>query len=219
MKKQLVFILFLLSSTNLFSTDLFIGGYAGINLGWFSGNDWDKKIEYYKDNYKNASNIFEGGFQAAVFLETAFSESFAIQPEIQFLVSSGGYEASDSGYYSEYTESVKSLFLPLLFKYKMTAGKGKLSLFAGPALAVVLFNVVGEDNNTVNGVNLNYIGKYAPESRLGHGFAFGTGYERPFGKGKIITDIRYSKLFVSYFNNENTISNSVNINIGYGWDF
>ena len=219
-KKYLILVVFFaLLPLSIFALNFAAGGFCAINAGWFSGRDWNDLIDYYEENYQNASNEVEIAFTAAAFIEIALSDNFAFQPEIQFSMTKGGYKITDNGDVFRYTETINSLFIPLLCKYRIGAAKGMFVFFAGPAVIVIIGSIVGEDDYDANGSSDKYSYKYEPYTRTGFGFTSGIGYELPLGPGFLLTELRYSKSFMRYFNNEDTVLNSFGPVIGYKINF
>ena len=219
MKKTLFFalLLMMLFSVNIFA-DVTFGAFAGINTGWYSGNDWDDFVDYYESVYGNASGKARFGFTLAAFLDLGINENFSIQPELQFTTFKGGLEVTDSvGDTIETYETNNSLVIPVLAKIKFNTGKGKFSLFGGPELIMVIGDVQTKTRVTISGSSGTSKSDYELDNTTGMGFTIGAGYELPLGSSKFITDFRYSRSLFDTLDNDDTRFNSIGLNIGYGF--
>ncbi len=231
MKKSLFFFIFLLLAINVFSADLIFGAIGGVNLGWFSGDDWNDYVDYL-----GAESKAKMGYNIGLFLDILINNNLSIQPEILY-TSFGGKLASEDQYlvdYDIYVDeelifTVNSITLPILVKYKIDAGdyfeagSGKIALFAGP-----VFYLITKDINVK--YKLSSTGYY-PYTEKGNieadnktvlGMTLGIGYNIPLmtgaykRKGEIIIDLRYYRFLTGLFEDDDQRSNYVGVNIGYG---
>lgn len=220
MKKSFIVLMILIASGSVSAVEFTPGVSAGLNLGWFSGDDWDDMVDYF-----DASNDSKIGYSLGLFLDMAFTESFSIQPELNFTVSGGGvsadnlYDADYGVYYDEeLTETAKILNIPLLFKFKIPAGRNKISLFAGPLFGLLLGDIKVTDKVTVEGYGSDSADvDIEADNNFVFGFTLGGGLEFPMGNGKMFTDLRYSHTLTSFFDDDDTKANSIGINLGYGF--
>ncbi|MDX9802388.1 MAG: porin family protein [Spirochaetia bacterium] len=219
-KKCFVMLLLLFIAGSVFAVEFTPGISAGLNMGWFSGDDWDDMVDYF-----DASNDSKMGYSFGFFLDMAFSESFSIQPELNVTGSGGGisadnlYDADYDVYYDEkVTQTAKILNMPVLFKFKVPAGSGKLSLFAGPLFGLLLGDIKLTDQVTVKGYGSDSADiDVEADNNLVFGFTLGAGFEFPMGSGKLFTDLRYSRALTSFFDDDDTKANNIGINLGYGF--
>jgi len=218
-KKCLFIILVILAAGSLSAADLTLGVYAGINLGWFSGDDWEDIIDAAEAYYGEASSESRLCFSIAGFLDIALSESFSLQPELQFTSGKGGAKITDSvGDTVELTETINTLVIPVLGKYKIPAGKGKINIFGGPALIMILGDIEYKEEYNIDGDTSTDTSTEEPDNKAGFGFTIGAGYEVPMGNGKFITDLCFSKSLTDFFDNDDTRLNTLGLNIGYGFN-
>ena len=221
MKKLLLVLIFIFLLSPAFSLDFAAGGYGGVSMSWFSGKDWNNMLDYYNENYDKTDNLSYFVYSFGLFTEIKVFEKLAVQPEIQFSVLKGGYSLEDNeGSNFEYEETINTLTIPFLIKYKIPAGNADFFILCGPSLIIVLGNVKTEDNFSLsNGDSDEYSSEYIPETKIGTGFSAGLSYKHLLGNGFIMTDLRYTFSSAVLFNSETTLINNIGINIGYGYDF
>ena len=74
MKKSILIIFIVFITVNSYSIDFTLGALGGVNLGWFSGNDWDDSL-----NYLGAENSTKIGYNVGLFIEAKVRNNFSIQ--------------------------------------------------------------------------------------------------------------------------------------------
>jgi len=223
-KYLIIWLLFGLFSGQIFASDLTLGFLGGINIGWGSGDDYDDMIDYYEYLFGKASSESRMGFSLGLFLDIPVSESFSIQPELQYAVAKNGASVTDyndyiaEGLKVETTETVNILYIPVLAKYKIPVGKGKINLFGGPMVFVILGDVKYKEEYDYNGETDSYTDENETDNNLGIGFSIGVGYEVPMGNGKLVTDLRFSKTLTEIMDDYDGKLNIFGINLGYGFN-
>jgi len=156
------------------------------------------------------NNSVKYGAIGGVFGRYTLTDIFAVQPEVLFAMKGAKYE----------TEGVKSqqeinyIEIPVLVRATMqNEGKLKPSLFAGPAIGILLSNKItnGEEIDIKDASNGSDIG-----------LVFGAGAEYMLEKGCVLLDARYELGLTSTMKSaeDKEVKNSViSIMIGYGMRF
>jgi hypothetical protein len=131
---------------------------------------------------------FRAGFSYGIFMTYGFSRTFAVQPELLFVMKGSKYvNGRGSDAYRE-TMSLEYVELPILVKYYLPLSRAfKVHVFAGPAPAL----------NIRARVNSKFAGESQEETLdnvmgVDVGLAAGAGIEIPFGSGQITFDARYT---------------------------
>ncbi|NBB91141.1 MAG: outer membrane beta-barrel protein [Spirochaetes bacterium] len=185
------------------------GGKAGLNFGWFSGDDWSDLIDAQKD----ASNGVGVGFTLGGFIELGFSERFAAQPEILFFSQKGKLRYEDeNGDDATLVNRINTIQIPLLAKALFPIDEGTLYGILGPSI----FLAVGDVKATVDVDGDKNSSTDAPDNRLLFGLALGAGYEYPVDPGVLIGELRYTRVLSRYENNADVFGNSLSLLVGYG---
>ena len=179
------------------------GGKGGLNLGWFSGDDWDP------DDNSIGLGLTLGGF-----VELGFSEQFAAQPEILFFTQKGKAKFEDplSGDDATAVTRINTIQIPLLAKALFPVDEGTLYGVLGPSI----FLAVGDVKTTVEIDGDKDSSTNAPDNRLLFGLALGAGYEHPIDPGVLIGELRYTRVLSRFENNADVFGNSVSLLVGYG---
>ena len=219
-KLSILFLFIFIISSSTFAVDLIVGATAGFNGSWYSSGDWDDYIDDYYD-----ANKMKPGMSFSLFFDIGFSPSFSLQPEL-WLVNNGAKATTSNIYNSTYdvyyddelTESAMHLTVPLLFKYKIQAGSGKINLFAGPLVSLLLGEIKEKYKISVDGGGSNSDKvDIEADNKFHYGYAAGIGYEFPLGKGLFITDLRYSQILSSYYDDFDLKVNNFTASLGYGF--
>jgi len=158
---------------------------------------------------KEESNIT---FTGALFFAWRITDRFGIQPEIDIMVNNGIKATFADG--GQVTASYHSLDIPLLLFFNIIHSPVRVSVFAGPYLAVP----IGKMNMEVSGLS----GGTSADT-VGVNFGVTGGFSAGFraGPGNIIGDVRYMNDFdevnVNYRGNamKGFLRRSVNVSIGY----
>jgi hypothetical protein len=128
------------------------------------------------------------GFGAGAFLTFGLGSSFAVQPEVLFVMKGSKYSnGSGADAYRE-TLGLDYIEVPILIKFFLPlAGSFRFHLFAGPSLAFKLrarvkatFGGETEVETLDNVKNTDF------------GLAAGVGLEHPLGRGRLTLDVRYT---------------------------
>ena len=137
------------------------------------------------DVYEQRSRM---GFGAGAFLTFGLGSSFAVQPEVLFVMKGSKYSnGSGADVYRE-TLSLDYIEVPVLIKFFLpVAGSFRLHLFAGPSLA---FKVRARVKATFGGETEVETLDNVKNTDLG--LAAGVGLEHPLGRGRITLDLRYT---------------------------
>ncbi len=219
-----IILIVMLCSGQIFAADLTLGVFGGINMGWGSGNDYDDMIDALEYGFGKASSEARMGFSLGLFLDIPISETFSIQPELQYTVAKVGYNFTDlndlvlEDLEVEATETYNTLLVPILAKYKILAGKGKINIFGGPMIVLLLGDVKYKEEYDYYGDTDSFTDEFEPDKSLGLGFSVGIGYEVPMGNGKLVTDLRFSKTLTEFYDNYESGLNTFGFNIGYGFN-
>lgn len=177
------------------------GGKAGLNFGWFSGDDWDP------DDNGIGVGLTLGGF-----VELGFSEQFAAQPEILFFSQKGKEKGEIGNEDLTSVTRINTIQIPLLAKALFPLEEGTLYGVLGPSI----FLAVGDVKTTVEIDGDKDSGTGTPDNRLLFGFALGAGYEYPIDPGVLIGELRYTRVLSRFENNYDAFGNSLSLLVGYG---
>jgi hypothetical protein len=138
-----------------------------------------------RDVYEQRSRI---GFGAGAFLTFGLGSSFAVQPEVLFVMKGSKYSnGSGADAYRE-TLGLDYIEVPVLIKFFLpVAGPFRLHLFAGPSLA---FKLRARVEATFGGETEVETLDNVKNTDLG--LAAGVGLEHPLGRGRLTLDLRYT---------------------------
>jgi len=202
MKKiGLIMMCMLLATTvSVFAMDITVGGAAGVNM--------------------NHADVSEGrqmgssiGFEAGVFANIAIADIsadayFSIQPELNFLLLRYGYEFGAKPIaFTSISSRAMVVEIPVLAKANFLAGPGKISVFAGPALQLVLAQKT-EFEIEIFGINRKTENTDV-DDRVGFAVVAGVDYTLPMG---LILDARYRRGFTGAVEKANIFA----FRVGYG---
>jgi hypothetical protein len=186
------------------------GPKAGLNFGWASGDDRSDSLDSVDGSNRVGVGLAIGGF-----LEVGILDQFAVQPELLFFQekSKASYEAGPDDVTT--TDTANTLQLPILAKGLFPVGDGTLYGVLGPTLSFVLGDVTSKvevdgDEDEVD---------TEPDNSALFGFALGLGYEQMVGPGMLSGELRYSREFTAYFDDNDSFSNTISILVGYGFAF
>ena len=181
----------------LWAENLMFGVEGGLSLANLKGGDvYNNSIKY--------------GATGGVFGRYTLTEIFTVQPEVLFAMKGAKYEAE--GIKSQ--QEINYIEIPVLVRATMpNEGKLKPSLFAGPAIGILLSNKItnGEEIDIKNASNGSDFG-----------LVFGAGVEYMLEKGCVLLDARYELGLTSTLKEaeDKEVKNSViSIMIGYGMQF
>jgi hypothetical protein len=188
-------------STTVFAQDVVTGLTGkgikvGLNLANVSGDDAPDDIS------------MRLGLAAGGFITYAFSDMFAIQPEL--LYSMKGYKFDVPGGESE-TAKIDYLEIPILFKVLLVGGGNfKPNFYAGPAVGFLLSAKAGDFDmkDNMKSTDFGLIGGAGADLLMGT------------GPGKITFDVRYNVGLTSTDDSgaDAKISNStISFLVGYGF--
>ncbi|MCL2294601.1 MAG: PorT family protein [Spirochaetes bacterium] len=223
MKKILVIMMCLLLPTGVFAMDIRVGGAIGLSHSWPGGSDWSN-IKKEQD----LSSKLGLGFEIGAFVNIPINEHFSIQPELNILFLRMKHDtmfAEDDPFLGwlniELEETIKvTIFeIPVLAKVNLAAGPGSFSVFAGPALQIILGDVEFEQKASYSFLGIRFSDtfsiKSSPDSRVLFAGIFGAGYAMPMGPGNLSFDLRYRRTFTDMFDNFNLKINNISIRAGY----
>ena len=213
MKRALILAVVLLVATAFTTSaqDISVqaGGKAGLNFGWFSGDDWSDLV----DAQKGGSNGVGVGFTLGGFLELGFSEQFAAQPEILFFSQKGKVKYEDQNSDDAVTVArISSIQIPMLAKALFPIDEGTVYGMLGPSI----FLAIGDTKYTTRVDGDRSTETDAPDNRLLFGLALGAGYEYPIDPGVLIGELRYTRILSRFENNSDVFGNSLSLLVGYG---
>jgi hypothetical protein len=177
------------------------GGKAGLNFGWFSGDDWNP------DDNGIGVGLTLGGF-----MELGFTEQFAAQPEILFFSQKGKAKGETAGSDVTSVTRISTIQVPLLAKGLFPIDEGTLYGVLGPSV----FLAVGDVKTTTEVDGDKSSGTDAPDNRLLFGLALGAGFEYPIDPGMLIGELRYTRILSRFENNVDVFGNSLSLLVGYG---
>jgi len=131
---------------------------------------------------------FRAGFSYGIFMTYGFGRTFAVQPELLFVMKGSKYvNGVGSDAYRE-TMSLEYVELPILAKVYLPLSRNfRILVFAGPAPAL----------NIRARVDARFAGESQQETLdnvmgVDVGLAVGAGIEVPVGRGRITFDARYT---------------------------
>jgi len=137
------------------------------------------------DVYEQRSRM---GFGAGAFLTFGLGSSFAVQPEVLFVMKGSKYSnGSGADAYRE-TLGLDYIEVPVLIEYSLPlAGSFRFHLFAGPSLA---FKLRARVKATFGGeTEVESLDNVKSQDL---GLVAGAGLEHPLGRGRLGLDIRYT---------------------------
>jgi hypothetical protein len=183
------------------------GAKGGLNLGWFSGDDWDDFLDA-----RDGDNGVGVGLTFGGFVELGFSEQFAAQPEVLFFSQKGKVNSEDGGDDVTTVVRINTLQVPMLAKVLFPIDQGTLYGVLGPSL----FLTVGDTKFTTTRDGDRSSNEDTPDNRLLFGLAIGAGYGYPVGAGELIGELRYTRVLSRYEEDFDTFGNTVSLLVGYG---
>ena len=215
MKKIVILLICLLAASSLFAADITLGGALGFSNSWLSGSDWDNMLKDY-----DASNEFRLGFEIGGFVDIAINKMFSIQPELNFFYmragAGGSYDNSGIKIDDDLTLAIKILEIPVLAKFNFPAGKGKFSVFLGPAVQFVLGDAKLTAEESAFGYSASVDIPVEVDNSVIFAGVFGAGYAIPMGPGSLAFDLRYRRQFTGFDDDVNFRGNTIGIRVGYG---
>jgi opacity protein-like surface antigen len=184
------------------------GAKGGLNLGWFSGDDWDDFLDA-----RDGDNGVGVGLTLGGFVELEFTERFGAQPEILFFQQKGkaSYEDVAGDDVTQVTR-INTLQIPMLAKATFAIEEGAIYGIVGPSV----FLTLGDAKTTVEVDGSKESSEDTPDNRLLFGLAIGAGYEYPVGAGELIGELRYTRVLSRYEEDLDTFGNTVSLLVGYG---
>lgn len=186
MKKLVVILGVLLLATAVLAQDegkgLSAKGFkVGLNLANVSGSDVDALLEAVTDETGlNADKKMLMGFAFGGFLTFNLSPTIALQPEV--LYSMKGFKVTVEGVDVDMT--LNYLEIPVLLKARFGNSTTRPSLFAGPALGILLSSKAEASGFSVDTDDL--------WKTTDFGIVFGGGVDFPAGQGTMMFDARYT---------------------------
>lgn len=207
--QKLIFgLVVLLLTPPLSQADVAVGLKGGVGLTSAYADDWDDLIV----GLDNGVGIRAS---AGLFLHLGFLQFLALQPELLYTVYTHRAEAG----VDSYTESYKYLEIPVLVKLLLSAGPGKIALFAGPNLQVLL----GDGRAVLEIMDIEVLDVDISSDLLNsflYGLAFGASYDVPVGMSAFLTiDGRYVQMLKDAWKDFEQRSRGIFISIGVGFRF
>ena len=194
-----------------------VGVKAALNVGWFSGSDWDDALDFIAldPDISNVSNDSRVGVLGGLFAEIAVGTNLSVQPELLIGTIGGAYSYRAFGINFEGTVKATALKIPLLLKPKSPVGpNGSLYALIGPTPAFLLGDIEYQESGGGFSVSATAV----PDNRFVFTGTLGAGYEHRLDTGALNIEIRYNRTFTNIFDNDNTRINSINIFAGYGFN-
>jgi hypothetical protein len=181
---------------------------GGMNLGWFSGDDWSDGVDTLDGDNGVGLGLTIGGF-----LELGFTEQFAAQPEFLFFQQKGKVSYEVGGDDATTVTRINTIQIPILAKGIFPVDGITLFGVLGPSVFITLGDakVTTEVDGSKDSVD------ETPDNRMLLGLAVGAGFEYPIDPGALIGELRYTRVLSRYENNQDVFGNSVSLLVGYGF--
>lgn len=192
---------------------LTIGAKGGLNLSWFSGNNWDDYIDFVEWYYGiTIDERPRASFVGGPYLEAMFAENVGIVAEVSYAVYGQRYDYKALGMDFDGQYWQQAVQLPLLLK--LAAGRsGGIYAVVGPTLSFL----IGDFEFEESGGGISVSDSVKPDDTVVLGFLAGAGYEAPLGDGEISFELRYGRNLTDAFDDEPLDTNTVQTLVGYGF--
>ena len=216
MKKFVVLVaVFLVLLPVLSAQTTYFGVKGGVNLGWFSGTNWDDYISgteaFYGISIKEQAHI---GLHAGIFMESMFTDNIGIVTELNYAQYGQDYEYSASGITFEGKYYINAIEIPVLLKIAAQPVGGFYGL-VGPTIQLLQGDLQFEES----GGGYSVSGSAAPDNSLVFGAMGGVGYGIEMQQGVLILEARYGFNLTDAFDAENDPFdiNALKLLVGYGF--
>ena len=208
-------LLIVLCSAGLTAQDIVFGVKGGLNLGWFSGNNWDDYVEsaevYYGIDIKEQ---LHPALHAGLYLESMLSPNIGIVTELNFTQYGQDYEYSYAGIDVEGKYSINAIEVPVLLKIAARPVGGFYGL-AGPTIVLLPGDLEFEESG--GGVTVE--GSQTPDNPIVLGLTAGVGYGFIMNQGVLSLEARYGRNLTDAFDADKDPFdvNSFKLLLGYGF--
>ena len=91
------------------------------------------------------------------------------------------------------------------------AGKGKIRIFAGPDLVLIIGDIVYKEKAAGITVSVDV----EPDNHVALGIKGGIGGTYPLGRGDVVLDLSYTRTITKIFEDDNTAFNGLLLTAGY----
>jgi hypothetical protein len=209
-KRIIICIVVIFTVMDLFAMEVDLGGKAGLGIGWWRGEDYDKGVDV------------TGNIIATMGAYTSFEvhKHVALQFELLFAIVGNGDEVSYSSY--KVTRSFRNIAfeLPIYVKPKFGLGPGEMFFLAGPRLLVLLDDFHVDHKVSVSDVSYESESDYQIRRQFHLGISVGFGYEFRLGPGKMQLALNVTPYLTNYGEGySDAIQNEAYLDIGYAYTF
>lgn len=211
----LLFAVSLLLLPALSAQTTYFGVRGGVNLGWFSGNNWDDYISFVEDFYGIAiEEKAHTALHAGIYMESMVSDTIGIVGELNFSQYGQDYEYSFAGITYEGTYYINVVEIPLLLKIGSGSGGGFYGI-VGPTVNLLFGDLEFEESG--GGVSVS--GSTTPDNTIVLGVTAGAGYAVEMSNGVLSFEARYGRNLTDAFDAENDPFdiNGLKLLAGYGF--
>ena len=208
-------LLILLCSAGLTARELVLGVKGGVNLGWFSGNNWDDYVESAELYYGiDIEEQLHPALHAGLYLESMFSRNLGLVTELNFTQYGQDYEYSYAGEDFEGSYSINAIEIPLLLKIAAQPVGGFYGL-AGPTIILLTGDLEFEESG--GGVTVK--GSDTPDNPIVLGLTAGVGYGFIINQGVLSLEARYGRNLTDAFDADKDPFdvNGFKLLLGYGF--
>ncbi|MFO7781636.1 MAG: porin family protein [Spirochaetia bacterium] len=190
-----------------------VGAKGGLNLSWFSGNNWDDYIEFVEWYYGiTIDERPRASFVGGPYLEAMFAENVGVVFEASYAVYGQRYEYTAMGMDFDGQYWQRAVQLPLLLK--LAAGRsGGIYAVVGPTVSFL----IGDFEFEESGGGISVSDSVKPDNPAVLGFLAGAGYEVPLGDGELSFELRYGRNLTDAFEEDAFDTNTFQGLIGYGF--
>ncbi len=187
-----------------------LGARIGGGLSFLGGSDWNDALNF----LVHGRNKVRSGFTVGAFLSFQITQGFCIQSGIAYTRTGGAYDYFEDTMLFETvdgTVTASALELPLLLAPQFPAGTGRLQVFIGPDVILLLGDI--EYKEEAAGISAS--AKAAPDNSLVLGMKAGIAYVHPAGAGDVVVELSYTRTLTEIFEDDNTAVNAVLATVGY----
>ncbi len=211
MKKIIILSLLLSLPAGLFAYDSSVGLKTGVNLGWFSGSEWDDYIAYSESvTGISISEQPHVSFHIGAFGEIMFTDNLGAVVELNYSQYGQAWEYTYYGYSFDGKYYQDSIQIPLLFKAAQNKDRG-VYLLLGP----VINFLIGDMHFEESGAGYDYSSSVEPDNVVLWSVLGGLGYSWNLRFGRILFEARYSRNLTDAFDNGSFDINGIQILGGF----
>jgi hypothetical protein len=203
MKKVLVPIAVaaLLSAAAVFPLDVSLVPKAGAGVAFHTGDSWQEILDTV-----DANNALKFIYSAGAFLDLGLIDGLAVQTGAAFSQVGGAWNY-DVGFEVNGSTRFTLLEVPLLLRPRVAVGAGSMYAVLGPAGFILLGDIVGEEEGVET--------RTEPDNRLVWGAAAGLGYSFPALGGNALVELKYTRSFTGFIDDDDTRLNNFYLQLGY----